>query len=184
MAVYCSFKKTAVFLICLTAIIVFVIGYYPFCKFKMLESEYDTSAGFREKTLDYIQRAEKYAKLMYLTKGKSFEITGHRGEKITVLLGWNNYVYIKKGNEEKKFAVKKIMDFYAKAPVLKRSGNSYWVDEKTRREFFGTELKNKDDRVYIYEQPDDLPFGNQKYGFVILVDNWTLMSGHINLFDY
>lgn len=181
---YCSFKKTAAFLICLTAVIVFIIGYYPFCKFNMLESEYDTSAGFKEKVLDYVQRTEKYVKRMYLTKGKSFEITCHRGEKITVTLGWDNYVYIKKGNEEKKFAVKKIMDFYAKAPVLKRSGNSYYVDENTRREFFGTDLKNKNYFVHIYEQPDDLPFGKQKYGFVILAENWTLMSGHINLFDY
>lgn len=164
----------------------FFLGYYPFCKLNMLESDYETPNGVYENVHDRIHYIKKYMKMMYVTKGKLYEFVDHNGKRVSVQMGWDNCIHIKKGNEEKIISVKRMQYFHGKAPILNRHGDSIVIDKNIYREFNGTELmgNKSDDRVCIYKQPNDLPFGNQKYGFVINAEDWTLMSGQVNLFDY
>lgn len=169
---------------------IFAIGYVPFCKL-------DTEQGpDYYPTFDlYIQRAMAYKKKMYLYKGRSFNATCHDGEKLIVHLGWDNCIHAKKGNTEKKIHVQKILNtrWTNKRDSVEREkvpGGGYiiWAytisaDKDTTFNGVRFEDINKN-YIVIYKQTDDLPYGRQKYGIDIEIENWKCKSGNDNFFDY
>lgn len=163
----------------------FLMGYLPFCKISMFDSVYEKANNPYETIQDHIIRIKKYIKLMSIDKGDLYNFVDHNGENVCVHLGWDNRIHIKKDDEEKIITVKHIQYFHGKSPIPYRQGDSIVINKNVYRDFDGVEfMGSKSKSVCIYKQPDDLPFGNQKYGFVIYAEEWILMSGQINLFDY
>lgn len=56
----------------------------------------------------YINTITIYKKMMFITKGRTFNATCRNGEKFTIHLWWDNCVYIKKGETEKRILVYKM----------------------------------------------------------------------------
>lgn len=180
-----SVRKIAVATITSVAFMaLFLIVTLPFCKLNMFDSVYEKPNNPYETIQDHIISIKKYIKLMDIAKGSIYNFVDHNGENVCVHMGWDNRIHIKKDDEEKIITVKHIQYFHGKSPIPYRHGDSIVINKNIYRDFDGAELMSKGNRVCIYKQPDDLPFGNQKYGFVIDAEEWTLMSGQVNLFDY
>lgn len=101
----------------------------------------------------------------------------------------------KKGNTEKKIHVQKILNtrWTNKRDSVVREkvpGGGYiiWAytisaDKDTTFNGVRFEDINKN-YIVIYKQTDDLPYGRQKYGIDIEIENWKCKSGNDNFFDY
>lgn len=183
---YLSFKKIRMLIIPFIIIVIFTWSYYPFCKINMIEPYYDTITNTRDYIIDYEERMMKYKKMMFVTKGMSFEAICNEREKITIDIGWNNCIYIKKGNEVKKLLVDKMRYLYY-ANLRFRSGGCHIIERPADEDSTYTIIQFLDTQkntINLYRQKDHLPYGGKKYGFSIHVDSWKYSSGHYNYFDY
>lgn len=197
-----SFKRIILWSI---PISIFIIGYLPFCTLDMMKGAYyfDDERGLNA----YINTVTIYKKMMFITKGRTFNATCRNGEKFTIHLGWDNCVYIIKGETEKRILVYKMclgrwtnMKFVYLYQFTRPEDQQAAIDEYEQAIYEQVLAKQQDrfmmfDTVnfidingslifYICIQPDGLPYGKQKYGFEVNIDNWKFRSGHGNYFDY
>ena len=157
---------------------IFAIGYFPFCTLDMMKPDDDEWVS-----LNYY--IEEYMDRMYLIKGRSFNATSHDGERFTVYLGWDDCVYIKKGEIKKKILVNKMLNTRWSNEIIDWECHTIIIQDKDTT-FEGESFFDIKDSVilYIYKQPAGLPYGRQKYGFDVNIDNWKFKSGRDNYFDY
>lgn len=160
---------------------IFAIGYFPFYTLDMLKLDDEEWIYLNDCISEYMDK-------MYLIKGRSFNATSHDGERFTVHLGWDNCVYVKKGETEKKILVNKIFNAGWTNKIYHFSGSFIIIDKIQDRDttFGGVSFWDINDsvRLRIYKQPDGLPYGRQKYGFDVNIENWKFKSGRDNYFDY
>lgn len=157
---------------------IFAIGYFPFYTLNMMR--HDEWWTLNRYISEYYEKT-------YLIKGRSFNATSHDGERFTVHLGWDDCVYIKKGEIKKKILVNKMFEVEWSNRVYHYFEGFITIEKQDRdTTFLGVAFCDIKDSVilYIYKQPDGLPYGRQKYGFDVNIENWKFKSGRDNYFDY
>lgn len=180
-----SSKKLLLFFMIINTFLTFTIGYYPFCKFDSIESDYFPAANFNEFVIGCRDRAKIYRELMFITKGMSLEAPYKNGDMVVLYLGWDGNIHIKQGETKKKIIIEKVKKTYWDNSII--NDTTHVIERFPDKDSVYTVVRFRDVQnniVSIYEQPDNLPFGGKKNGFKVEMDNWCYSSGNKNYFDY
>lgn len=182
-----SMKKKILAVVVLTIFIMMLTSLYlPFCKFEMFQIS---------RMYDY--KAELYVKLMYFRKGRTFNAIGKNGDSISIRLGWDDCIYVKLGNEEKKLKVDKVEEILYRNFMVERhdyldeNGKHIMVSPTVIRDadpdstYYGASFEDcHNNFIHIFKQQDNLPYGGHEYGMNVKIDSWRFSSGNNNYFDY
>lgn len=158
----------------------------PFCKINMIASDYDDpTLQDNDKIMAIEDRIMKYPQTLFLKKGMSFDIITNKGENGIVYFGWYNNIKIKVNKNVLTFKVDKISLFSGYPHIDNDTEEQYWDQQPKDSICKVIEFTSKDnDIIEIFKQPSRLPFGNQRYGFVVDTKNMKFRSGRKNMFDY
>lgn len=165
----------------------FVVAYYPFCKLRLIESDYGNRT-INETILAYEGRVETYWKTLFLTKGMTFKNIPYLNDTVNIDLGWNNSITISSGKFKKVMYINSICCYYKdNTHIIGKYGEFITLDKVPSKDstYIGIGFEDESQNsITIYKQPDNMPYGDKKYGFYLNISGLEYVTGKNNCFNY